>query len=360
MIRKYKSKKTIKQLNKNMKRGSNKKTIVGIVVLIIFTVLIYFKWSSDNMIKMIETPNSSEDKAVSFEIKQGESLSSVAKDLKDKGLLGDANLFIKYAKKIGSDKEIKSGVYSLNTNMTPKRILDSLTAGSREEVWLTIPEGWRIDQIAKYLVGQRMIKKESDFEDIAKVKNFSSTPFLSGLSGNTTLEGYLFPDTYRVYSDAKPEDIIQAMLDNFGKKMTKDMIDRANKMGFTLHQFITLTSIIEKESAHNEDIRKISSVYHNRLKQDMLFQSDATITYITRRPDARPSIAETETDSPYNTYIHKGLPPGPVGNPGVAAMEATLNPESTNYLFFVSRDNRAYFASTYEGHLENIAKYLDN
>jgi UPF0755 protein len=149
------------------------------------------------------------------------------------------------------------------------------------------------------------------------------------------------------------------MLDNFSDKVTKDMMDQANAGGFTLHQFITLASIVEKESAHSEDIRKISSVYHNRLNQEMLFQSDATITYITRRADARPSIDETEIDSPYNTYLNKGLPPGPVGNPGLAALQATLNPEKTDYLFFVSKDNRAYFASTYEGHLANIAKYLD-
>lgn len=290
----------------------------------------------------------------------GDGLSKIASNLKEKGLLADEKTFIAYAKKASVDKNIKAGDFKLNTNMSPKKILEVFVSGQRTEAWITIPEGWRIDQIAEYLVKQGAIKDAKDFEEKAKVKNFSDMTFLSGLSGNTSLEGYLFPDTYKIFSDASIEEIIQVMLDNFGNKVTKDMTDKANKMGFTLHQFITLTSIIEKESAHSEDIRKISSVYHNRLKQDMLFQSDATITYITKRADARPTIDETRVDSPYNTYINKGLPPGPVGNPGLEAMEATLNPEDTDYLFFVSKGNRAYFARTYEEHLENIAKYLDN
>jgi UPF0755 protein len=317
------------------------------------------KWSDYSLSKKALVANSSEKKAISFEIKPGESLSQTAKNLEELGLVGDDRFFLKYAKSTDADKKIKAGVYALNTSMSAKDILDTFISGSRSESWITIPEGWRIDQIASYLKDQGLIEDEKDFEDRAKVKNFASTPFLSGLPGGTSLEGYLFPDTYKVFSDSTPDDIIQVMLDNFGNKVTNEMMSKANKMGFTLHQFITLTSIIEKESAHSEDIRKISSVYHNRLEQNMLFQSDATITYITKRPDARPTFDETRVDSPYNTYVHIGLPPGPVGNPGVEAMEATLNPEDTDYLFFVSKGNRAYFAKTYEGHLDNISKYLD-
>ncbi|HRY60204.1 MAG TPA: endolytic transglycosylase MltG [Patescibacteria group bacterium] len=334
------------------------KIILIVVIILAISIYGYTIYSKNALEKAISMPNSATKTSVTFEIKPGESMSAVASNLKKATLMVNNDPFIKYAKKNELDKKIKAGVYTLNTAMSPKEILEVFVSGSRSEVWITIPEGWRIDQIASYLEKQGLFKAK-EFEDEAYVKNFSSTPFLAGLPGKTTLEGYLFPDTYKVFSDAKPADVIQVMLDNFGKKVTKDMMDSANKQGFSLHQFITLTSIIEKESAHSEDIRKISSVYHNRLAQDMPFQSDATITYITRRADARPSIDETKIDSPYNTYLNKGLPPGPVGNPGVAAMEATLNPEKTDYLFFVSQGNRAYFAKTYEEHLENIAKYLD-
>lgn len=338
---------------------NKKPLIIGIIVFVVI-IGIYSKYSAQMLLKKAETPFSSESKVVSFEIKPGESLTAVSNNLEKEGLVADSSVFLKYAKSVEADTKVKAGVYTLNTNMSPKSVLDVFISGSRSEVWITIPEGWRIDQIAQYLEKQGVIKKAKDFEDEAKVKNFSSTPFLSGLPGNTTLEGYLFPDTYKVYSDATVDDIIQTMLDNFGTKVTKDMMNAANKMGFTLHKFITLTSIIEKESAHSEDIRKIASVYHNRLNQNMLLQSDATVTYFTRRPDPSPTFDETKMDNPYNTYIYQGLPPGPVGNPGLAAIEATLNPEKTDYLFFLSspEDNRAHFAKTYEEHLANQAKYL--
>jgi UPF0755 protein len=326
--------------------------------VLVVGIIIYSKISAANLMKKAELPGSAQGKTVSFEIKPGESVGVVAANLQKQSIISDNNLFVAYASKTETDKKIKAGVYSLNTKMSIKDILEVLVSGTRSEVWITIPEGWRIDQIADYLEKQGLFKAQ-DFIDAAKVKNFSGTPFLSGLSGNTTLEGYLFPDTYKVYADAKPEDVISEMLDNFGKKVTREMMNQANQKGFTLHQFIILTSIVEKESAHSEDIRKIASVYYNRLSDGMLFQSDATITYITRRPDASPTIDETKIDSPYNTYLYKGLPPGPVGNPGLEAMQATLNPEKTDYLFFVSKGNRAYFAKTYEEHLSNIAKYLN-
>lgn len=337
-----------------------KKIIIVSIIILVIGGIFYSKWSSANLAKNAAIPYSTQSKVVSFEIKPGESVGIVGSNLKKGGLVQDSNLFTAYAKKMGVDKKIKAGIYTLNTTMSIKDILQIMVSGQRSELWITIPEGWRIDQIGNYLEKQD-ITTSKEFQDRAKVKNFADTPFLSGLSGNTSLEGYLFPDTYRVFADTTVDDIIQTMLDNFGEKVTGDMMDRANKKGFTLHQFITLTSIIEKESAHSEDIRKIASVYYNRLNQGMLFQSDATITYITRRPDASPTIEETKIESPYNTYLHEGLPPGPVGNPGLAAIEATLNPEETPYLFFLSSpvDNRAHFAETYEGHLENIAKYLN-
>jgi len=341
-----------------MKKISLKKIAIIAVVVLVIGIIIYSKASTANLMKKAALPGSTQGKTVSFEIKPGESVGTVAANLQKQAIISDNNLFVAYASKTETDKKIKAGVYSLNTKMSVKDILEVLVSGERTEVWITIPEGWRIDQIASYLEKQGLFKAQ-DFIDAAKVSNFSSTPFLSGLPGSTTLEGYLFPDTYKVYADAKPEDVISAMLDNFGVKVTSSMMDQANKKGFTLHQFITLTSIVEKESALSSDIRKIASVYYNRLSQGMLFQSDATITYITKRPDASPSIDETKIDSPYNTYLYKGLPPGPVGNPGMEAMIATLNPETTDYLFFVSRDGKAYFAKTYEEHLANIAKYLN-
>ncbi len=334
-----------------------KKLLIFIIILVV-GFLVLNSCSGAYLHKAAKEPFSGESLSKNFVVEIGENVMQVANNLKDQGLIKNTSVFTRYAKKMKTDDKIRAGSYTLNTNMSVHDILTILVSGAREEVWITIPEGWRIDQIVDYL-REKGLGAADDFEKRAKVKYFSSYSFLSNLSGNYTLEGYLFPDTYRIFADSSSDEIIEKMLGNFANKVTSNMMNQANKMGFSLHEFITLTSIVEKESAHSEDIRKIASVYHNRLKDEMLLQSDATITYITGRPDARPSLDETKINSPYNTYINLGLPPGPVGNPGLEAIEATLDPEETNYYFFVSRGDRAYFATTYEEHIENINRYLD-
>lgn len=333
-----------------------KKLIVTIIV-VVMTFFVASSISDSLLNKAAGKPFSDQETHKTFVVKQGENVKQVGLDLQKEGLISSSSVFIRYAKKAKRDKQIRAGTYDLNTKMSTRDVLAVLVSGERKEAWITIPEGWKIDQIVSYL-NKEKLPAVGEFKDRAKVKNFSSYPFLSGLSGNTSLEGYLFPDTYLVYADSTADEIIEKMLDNFGDKFTKNMMDKANKKGFSMHEFLTLVSIVEKESAHSEDIRKIASVYYNRLREGMNLQSDATITYITGRADARPTVEETRIKSPYNTYLNPGLPPGPVGNPGLLAIEATLNPESTNYYFFVSRDGRAYFAATYEEHVQNINKYL--
>ncbi|MFA7308670.1 MAG: endolytic transglycosylase MltG [Patescibacteria group bacterium] len=333
--------------------------IVTILLALGVVVFIFSKINAAGLEKAANQPATTESKPIHFSINPGENLKEIALDLKEKGAIADSSVFINYAKKTGTDTRIKPGEYTVDSSLSPKEILARFVAGDRKEAWITIPEGWRIDQIADYLDSEGLVTKE-DFVSTALVKNFSGDfAFLSTLPGNTSLEGYLFPDTYKVFAETDSKDIITRMLTNFQDKVSKDIMRQANAQGLTLHQFLTLASIVEKESAHNDDVAKISSVYHNRLNQGMNFQSDATITYITRRPDPRPLEAETKIDSPYNTYLYPGLPPGPVGNPGLSAIDATLHPADTPYLFFVSRDNRAYFATTYDEHLVNIATYLD-
>jgi len=332
------------------------KTII-ILITIIVSFFILNSLSNASLYRAAKKPFSSEDNIKTFIVNPGENVKQVAKNLKEQKLINSSSVFVRYAKKMKADKKIKSGTYVLNTNMSIHDILTILISGTREEVWITIPEGWRISQIAQYLEEQGLVKA-GEFKKRAKVKYFSSYAFLVGLGSNTSLEGYLFPDTYRIFVDSSSDEIIEKMLNNFSNKITPEIMNQANKMGFSLHEFITLASIVEKESAHSQDIRKISSVYHNRLKDHMPLQSDATITYITGRPDSRPTYEETRIRSPYNTYLNYGLPPGPIGNPGIEAIQATLNPEDTNYYFFISKNGRAYFASTYEEHMENIKKYL--
>lgn len=340
--------------------NTSKTKTIGIVLA--GAVVAFFVWQKAadvSLSRAVVRPATAESVMIHFSITPGQTVAEIARGLEQAKIVADADVFGRYARKLKQDTSIKPGEYTLDSSMTPKQILAILVSGDREEAWITIPEGWRLDQIADYLEAQGLAKAD-DFIAAAVVGSYKKDyPFLSQLNNATSLEGYLFPDTYKVFADTTSDDIIRRMLDNFRSKVSSDIMDQANKKGLTLHEFITLTSIVEKESAHSEDIRKISSVYWNRLRDGMHFQSDATITYITKRPDPRPTYDETKIDHPYNTYIHAGLPPGPVGNPGMSAILATLDPETTPYFFFVSKGNRAYFAETYEGHLDNIAKYLD-
>jgi len=215
-----------------------------------------------------------------------------------------------------------------------------------------------------------LVAGERRVYDVNKKQNFSRDwsqefPFLNSKPENLSLEGYLFPDTYRVFASSTPEEVIQRLLNNFATKITEEMVREIKRQGKTLHEIITMASIIEKEApifnqTSREDAKIISGIFWNRLNIGMALQSDATLSYIFEDNKPVHSGDELKVDSPYNSYLYRGLPPGPICNPGLIAIEAAIYPIETDYFYFLTPldGSRVYYAKTYQEHLNNKYKYL--
>jgi len=239
------------------------------------------------------------------------------------------------------EDKLKFGEYSLSSSMNMLQILDKLVKGEVILYKITIPEGYNGTQIAELLDNKEIAEKET---------------FLKLLRDREkSLEGYLFPDTYEVPKQYGAENMVKVMLSNFNQIAIENKFsDKAEEIGFSLNEIIILASIIEKEAKISEEKSKVSSVFHNRLEKSMKLQSCATIQYILGEPKEKLDESDLKIDSPYNTYLYKGLPPGPICNPGLDSIMAVLEPAEEDYLYFVLGENgRHIFSKTYQEHLKN-------
>ena len=235
----------------------------------------------------------------------------------------------------------------------------------KEEKTLRIIEGWRNSDISDLLVKKDLATSE---EFIAAQKEINKTEFsfLVDKPKSTDLEGYLYPDTYRVYASSTVKEIIFKMLSNFDEKLTPQMRADIKAQGKTLNEILTMASIIEKEApisyatSDNKDAKIISGIFWNRIKSGQALQSCATLAYVLGVNKEQYSEADTKIDSPYNTYRNPGLPPGPIANPGILAIEAAIYPTPSNYNYFLtpSGSSKIVYATTYDEHLRNKRKYL--
>lgn len=239
------------------------------------------------------------------------------------------------------EDQLKYGEYNLSSSMNMLQILDKLVKGEVIDYKITIPEGYTHTQIAE-LLGKKEIAEKEAFLKLVK-------------DNGKTLEGYLFPDTYEVPKKYGAENMSKVMLLNFNHiAIENEFTDKAEEIGFSLDEIIILASIIEKEAKFNEEKSKVSSVFHNRLKIGMKLQSCATIQYILETPKERLDENDLKIDSPYNTYLYRGLPPAPICNPGLDSIMAALEPEEEDYLYFVLGENGKHiFSKTYQEHLRN-------
>ena len=235
----------------------------------------------------------------------------------------------------------------------------------KEEKNLRIIEGWRNADILNLLV-KNNLATDSSFSEAQKNYDLSKFSFLASKPKNTDLEGYLYPDTYRVYASSTVTEIIDKMLNNFDQKLTPQMCADIASQGKTINEVITMASIIEKEApisyatGDNQDAKIISGIFWNRIKSGQPLQSCATLAYVLGVDKAQYSAADTQIDSPYNTYRNQGLPPGPIANPGILAIEAAIYPTPSHYNYFLtpSGSSKIIYATTYEEHLKNKNKYL--
>jgi len=300
------------------------------LVTILFLTAIYFPLVENSTIqKIINIPSGTNAKEIVHILEKNEIIRK------------NNYLFIILIKLSKLEDKLKFGEYNLSPSLNMLQILNKLARGEIVVYKITIPEGYTSIQIAELLDKKEIVEKES-FLKLVKY-------------GEKSWEGYLFPDTYEVPKKYGAENMFKLMLSNYEQvAVDNKLINKAEQTGFTMDEIITLASIIEKEAKFAEEKRQISSVFHNRLKSGMKLQSCATIQYILGKPKEKLEESDLEIESPYNTYLYKGLPPGPICNPGIDSIIAALEPANEDYLYFVLGDNgRHIFSKTYEEHLKN-------
>ncbi len=290
---------------------------------------------------------------VRITIASGADAPSVADLLERNGLIDSATGYLFYAAIDSSANRPKPGTYAFRPGTNYRSLARTLVIGpEREEVVITLIEGWNLVDDARALETHGV--DPNAFLDAARVNSWKrNAPFLEPLKNGTSLEGYLFPDTYRVWKDQLPEGLIAKQLAAFGTRATS-IADDAKMQGRTLHDVVILASIVEKEVANPHDRKIVAGIFWNRLRIGMALQSDATVNYVTNAGRTRPTLDDLAIVSPYNTYKNRGLPPGPISNPGADALDAALHPAETEYQYFLTdADGKTYFAKTFEEHQRN-------
>jgi UPF0755 protein len=298
-------------------------------------------------------PSSHSDHQVVFAIAPGEAFDSLVSRLHADGLINGPFKFKVLVRIKGDDKKLKAGEYYLAASMTPNQILDVLVGGKSFLYRLTVPEGFNLKQIAAEIAAQGL-GSEKTFLDLATDPNTALHYKIKA----QTLEGYLFPDTYLFPKGVSTATIIDKMLERFHDQFRPEWQARARQLHMSVHEIVTLASIIEKETGDPAERPLISSVFHNRLKRKMRLESDPTVIYGIKNFNGNITRRDLKTRTPYNTYIIKGLPPGPIASPGRAAIEAALYPADTSFLFFVSKkDKTHHFSATIREHNRAVRKY---
>ncbi|KPJ65413.1 hypothetical protein AMJ44_10230 [candidate division WOR-1 bacterium DG_54_3] len=311
---------------------------------------------------VVPIPWNIKEDSVRVIIEEGDSMAKIVERLKEINLIEDGKWFLILSKLLGKDRHIQAGRYDFDKGITLYSIFNKLVTGKVTFIEVVIPEGLTIREIA------RILKKEIGIDSAQFVKVATDSQFIRGLHiSASNLEGYLFPNTYKLHWGMDPDRLVQTMVNEFKKIFTPNLSERAKEINLSRHEVVTLGSMIEAEARDGEEREMISAVYHNRLKLGMLLQCDPTVIYAlwgeqggTRRnlnrPDGRAFaqpllLQDLEIDSPYNTYKYPGLPPGPICNPGKASLLAALSPADVDYLYFVAKgDGTHVFSSTLDEH----------
>ncbi len=319
---------------------NNKKRFIFLFVLII---IFFYSLSTVFVIDyQIDAPLFINGANQVFTIEPGQGLKEIAENLNQAGLIRGKSWFIGYILYKGWAAKLQAGEYVLSSALSIRQISRKIVGGDAitHETRVTIPEGFTLKQIDARLAKKELIKPGE-------------------LLARSELEGYLFPDTYDFNKDATLDEIIVIMMDNFDKKLSKNLVAEIERQGKTIKEIITMASVIEKELPLYYDKRIISGIFWKRIRDNYPLQSCATIAYILGVDKWIYSTEDTKIDSPYNTYQNKGLPPGPINNPGILSIKAAVYPISTDYYFFLSAPGgQTIFSRTFEEHSDNKAKYL--
>jgi UPF0755 protein len=275
-------------------------------------------------------------------INKGMSLNTVINLLQENNIIINKNVLKAKIMIQGLSSKVPTGTFLIEGKVSDSKLIDIIFNKGPIKLKLTIPEGTSSKKIFESI--NLLLNTNYQFEDLLTEKNILSKYDIDGSS----FEGYLYPNTYYFYYDTSPEDIIDTLVSQFWKEFDENLISRANELGLSVHEVVTLASIIEGEAMLDNERSTISSVYHNRLKINMKLQADPTIQYIIKGPPKTLSTRDLRIKSPYNTYQNYGLPPGPINNPGIQSIKAALYPLETNYLFFVAQGDGSHAFTTNE------------
>jgi UPF0755 protein len=286
-------------------------------------------------------------------IKPGTSVPDIAQILKDAGVIRSRQAFLALAYLKGSIRRLHAGEYEFNRSMSLLEILRKLEAGRVVTHQVTIPEGFSVEEVARLLAGERLVDPDR-FMALATDARLAEKLGIPAAS----LEGYLFPDTYRLTRGMDEEEILRIMVARFHQMTPPDLEARAWQVHLSLHEVVTLASLIEKEVILDRERPLVAAVFHNRLRRQMPLQSDPTAVYGVPDFHGRIRAEDLRRRSPYNTYLNSGLPPGPIANPGRASLMAALNPARVNFLYFVSKNDGSHvFSYTLDEHNVAVRKY---
>jgi UPF0755 protein len=324
--------------------------MIGILVIGCAVLLGILAW---NVFDYAAQPSGNDISEKVITVLPGQNFKMIASQLVGAGIIRESLRFKVFARFKGYDKRIKAGEYKLSAALSPKQVLEIMVSGKVALYKITIPEGYSLVQIAG------IFSKMGLAEAPVFIKSATDPAIVSALGVDAdSLEGYLFPDTYLFPKGLPLDEILGTMVNRFLEIFSADWQERARQMDMSVHQVVTLASIIEKETGAAFERPLISSVFHNRLAKNMRLSSDPTVIYGIKNFDGNLTRKHLTTATPYNTYLNKGLPPGPIANPGLASLEAALYPAETDYLYFVSKkDSTHQFSTTFKEHNRAVRKY---
>jgi UPF0755 protein len=322
-------------------------------VLLVFTLAAY-KFIKDNSVAR-------NSQGMHYIISSDKTLENVAEDLKYRGVIKYKRYFLHLAKKNKLQGEIKSVKVVIEPGSSIKQLIEKLKNQKSDFEVVTIPEGFSLYQIAERLEKLNLVNKESfmklglkDVNDVLITEQRKDVLF--------ELEGFLFPSTYYIPMGSSEKDIALIMYKRFSSVFSEEYISRAKQLGLSINNIITVAALVEKEAANNEERSRIAGVIYNRIKKGMPLQIDAAVIYANTKGQGhlqRVLNSNLKFDSPYNTYIYKGLTPGPITSPGKPSIEAALYPEDNEFLYYVAGEKGHVFSKSYEEHLKNVKAYRE-
>jgi len=330
-----------------------KKTLIIITLGCLLCAVLFCVWLADDVSRFTTTTGNLYTGDIRITIPTHQPLKTTADMLFRSGVIRSPLYFYGYARLSGYGQRIQAGEYQLSGIMTPKQILEILASGKVYHYKITIPEGFNLNEIAATIAREGLMD-EHGFLETARNPGLSHTLNIDA----DTVEGYLFPDTYYFTKGTDAERIISTMTRRFRQSLTPAMIEQAGKEGLTIHQAVTLASLIEKETGADNERPIVSSVFHNRLKRKMRLESDPTVVYGIDHFDGKITRQQLATPTPYNTYMCEGLPFGPIASPGLKSILAAIYPAQTDYLYFVATNDKTHqFSRTLDEHLKAVRRY---